>query len=518
MNTSRPVRFSFTRCARRHFLESAAATLLALLSFGIAPAALADRDHDQARDPQHWVASWATSPAAYFVYVAPVPQNQALAPSPTRFTTANIQPDLAFPFPNANTSGANDQTIRSIVKPDLWGNTMRLRFSNVFGNQALTFDSTTIALQEYAGNVVHGTVTPVTFGRSNSVTIPAGQEMWSDPVHLAWVRSADDPLIQGRNLAISYSIQGDSGHMTYHSGANTTSYITGPGTGDHTYDADGFAYEYTTSSWFFLATLDVMASTDTVVICAFGDSITDGTHTTFNGNDRWANVLSRRLHDAYGNKVSIVNEAIGGNRVINPVVANAASGPAAVDRLDRDVLGLSGLTDVIWLEGINDLGAGYGAAANPVENPVIHTPQAIIAGYQDVVARLHRHGVKVYGATVVSALGLNNPAQGWDLIHFPSFLATVDNGAAVEAGRLILNQFIRTPGNFDGVVDFDAATRDPDPAALGNMKAKYLPNSQFTQLPWDYLHPNHAGYNAMGLAVDIAPFAPAHHRSRRGEQ
>ena len=140
MNTSRPVRFSFTRCARRHFLESAAATLLALLSFGIAPAALADRDHDQGRDPQHWVASWATSPAAYFVYVAPVPQNQALAPSPTRFTTANIQPDLAFPFPNANTSGANDQTIRSIVKPDLWGNTMRLRFSNVFGNQALTFD------------------------------------------------------------------------------------------------------------------------------------------------------------------------------------------------------------------------------------------------------------------------------------------------------------------------------------------------------------------------------------------
>ena len=122
MNTSRPVRFSFTRCARRHFLESAAAALLALLSFGIAPAALADRDDDQGRAPQHWVASWATSPAAYFVYVAPVPQNQALAPSPTRFTTANIQPDLAFPFPNANTSGANDHTIRSIVKPDLWGN------------------------------------------------------------------------------------------------------------------------------------------------------------------------------------------------------------------------------------------------------------------------------------------------------------------------------------------------------------------------------------------------------------
>ena len=260
---------SLRRSARRHFLESAVAALFALLSLGIAPAALADRDDDRGR--QHWVASWATSPAAFFVYVAPVPQNQALAPSPTRFTTANIQPDLAFPFPNANTTGANDQTIRSIIKPDLWGKTMRVRFSNVFGNQPLTLDSTTIALQEYAGNVVHDTVTAVTFARSLSVTIPAGQEMWSDAVHLAWVRGPDDPLLQGRSLAISYSIQGDSGHMTFHSGANTTSYITGPGTGDHTYDADGFAYEYTAASWFFLATLDVMASTDTVVICAFGD-------------------------------------------------------------------------------------------------------------------------------------------------------------------------------------------------------------------------------------------------------
>jgi len=506
----------FKALGRRDFLKSAAAALLAL-SLGIVPAAFADKDDDHDRDHgrQHWVATWATSPAAYFVYVAPLPQNQALAPAPTRFTTANIQPDLAFPFPNANTTGANNQTIRSIVKPDLWGDTMRVRFSNVFGNQPLTFDSTTIGLQDYAGNVVHGTLTPVTFRGSNSVTIPVGQEMWSDAVHLSWVKHADDPLIQGRNLAISYSIQGDSGHMTYHSGANTTSYITPRGSADHTQDADGFAYEYTTSSWFFLAAADVLAPTDTVVVCAFGDSITDGTHTTFNGNDRWSNVLSRRLHNAYGNKVSVVNEAIGGNRVINPVVANAASGPAAVDRLDRDVLGLSGLTHVIWLEGINDLGAGYGAAANPVENPVIHSPSNIIAGYRDVVSRLRARGIKVYGATVVSALGLNNPAQGWNLTAFPTFLATVDNGPVVEANRLILNQFIRTPGNFDGVVDFDAATADPDPAALGNMNAKYLPNSQFTQLPWDYLHPNHAGYNAMGLAIDIAPFAPARNQSHR---
>src|SRR6266403_3232380 len=478
--------------------------LFALAVFAGGPAALAE---------QHWVATWATAPATSFVYVPPV----APAPPgpPTTFAPANIQPDLAFPFPTASTLGATEQTFRSIVKPDLWGKRMRFRFSNVFGSQSVTFDEVTVALQEYSANVVPGTLTRVTFNGEASVTIPAGQEVFSDGIELRWARDDDSAGVQGRNLAVSYSVQGNSGPMSFHSGANTTSYITAPGSGNHTEDLDVFAFEFTTTSWFFLDAVDVMAPEDTVVVCAFGDSITDGTHTTLNINDRWMNTLSRRLHNAYGRKVSIVNEAIGGNRVVNPVNPNATSGPAAVDRLDRDVLGLSGLTHVIWLEGINDLGAGYGAAANPVENPIIHTPSAIIAGFRDVVNRLHARGIKVYGATVVSALGLNNPAQGWNLTAFPSFLASVDNGPVVEANRLILNQYIRTSASFDGVVDFDAATRDPNPAALGNMKPAYLPNSQFTQLPWDYLHPNHAGYNAMGLAIDIAPFAPARNQSHR---
>jgi lysophospholipase L1-like esterase len=495
--------------ARRHFLRTAATVLFAVVTFGISPVAIADHDRGNER---HWVASWATSPAAYFVYAAPIPQNQALGFSTTKSAVANIQPDLAFPFPNAKTTGATavDQTIRSVVKPDLWGNSMRIRFSNVFGNQPLTLNAITVGLQEYGGNVVRGTVTLVTFGGAKSVTIPVGQEIWSDSIRLSWVHDADDPLLQGRNLAVSYSVQGDSGHMTHHSGANVTSFITAAGSGDHTHDVDGFAYEYTTTSWFFLTALDVMTSGDTVVVCVFGDSITDGTHTTLNTNDRWANVLSRTLHNAYGNKVSVVNEAIGGNRVLPPVVANGTAGPAAVDRLDRDVLGLSGLTDVIWLEGINDLGAGYGqaASATPVfENPVIHTPANIMAGYQNVVGRLHHRGIKAYGGTIISALGMNNPAQGWDLINFPNFLASVDNGPVIDGYRQQINHYIRTSGLFDGVVDFDKATLDP---TTGNMKAAYLPNSQFTQLPWDYLHPNHAGYNAMGLAVDVTPFAPGH--------
>jgi lysophospholipase L1-like esterase len=143
---------------------------------------------------------------------------------------------------------------------------------------------------------------------------------------------------------------------------------------------------------------------------------------------------------------------------------------------------------VIWLEGINDLGAG-------------HTTAAIIAGYQDIVGRLHAKRIKVFAGTMTSALGAINPAEGWN----PGYPGGADNGPAVDANRKILNQFIRSSGLSDGVVDFDAATLD---LTTGNMKAEYLPNSQFTQLPWDYLHPNHAGYIAMGEAVDIRPFKP----------
>lgn len=458
----------------------------ALLVLAGAPAHAAAKPARAA--PQHWVASWATSPATFMAYTPPTLPIQTPG-APRNYAAATIQPDQAFPFPAANAYAALDQTFRSIVKPDLWGSRMRFRFSNVFGDRPVTFSAVTVGLQSYSGNLAAGTVTRVTFGGQRSVTIAPGQEVWSDATALAWVRGADDPAVQGRNLAVSYAVQGASGPMTFHAASNTTSYISAPGSGDRTADADVFAYPFTTASWFFLDAVDVMAPANTVVICAFGDSITDGTHTTLNANDRWMDVLSRRLHNAYGNRVSIVNAAIGGNRVVNPLGTTATAGPAAVDRLDRDVLGLSGLTHVIWLEGINDFGGD-------------HTVEAVTAGYRDVVGRLHARGVKVVGATLTSALGMDNPQQGWT----PGMASiNADNGPVVDARRQVLNTYIRTSGLFDAVVDFDRATLDP---ATGNMKAEFVPNSQFTQLPWDYLHPNHAGYLAMGQAVDIALFKP----------
>jgi hypothetical protein len=162
---------------------------------------------------KHWVATWATSPATFFVYTAP-PVPVYPPGAPTTFAPANIQPDLVFPFPDAATTGAtaNNQTFRSIIKPDLWGNTMRFRFSNTFGSQPVTFSAVTVGLQEYSGNVVDGTMVPVTFGGSGSVTIPVGQEIWSDATKLTWVDGdGDDPSLQGRNLAVSYAIAAIAG-------------------------------------------------------------------------------------------------------------------------------------------------------------------------------------------------------------------------------------------------------------------------------------------------------------------
>jgi len=405
-----------------------------------------------------WVATWSASTTPFGVG-SPV-----------------AQPDLQFPFPTVTTDGVVDQTIRMVVKPDLWGDTMRFRFSNVFGDRAVTLSRVSVALQSFAGNVQDGTLTRVTFGRQNSVTIPQGAEVWSDAIDLRWVDDEDDFAVVGRNLLVSIAVQGKSGAISWHGKAVTTNYITPQGSGDHTSDTTDAAYPYTSTSWYFLNAIDVMAPSNTVVVCAFGDSITDGTASTINGNDRWSNDLSRRLHDAYGNLVSVVNQGIGGNTVNRPSNTN----PSAVQRLDRDVLGLSGLTHVVWLEGIND------TPASP--------PEMVIAGYQNVVTRLHAAGVKVVGATITSALNptLTDPAQ-------------IASNRLEDDYRKVINTYIKTSGLFDGAADMDAATLDP---ATGAMKPAFLPPSSIGGTTLDWLHPNRAGYQAMANSVDISIFAP----------
>ena len=283
-------------------------------------------------------------------------------------------------------------------------------------------------------------------------------------------------MLTGRRLAISFHVAGDSGPMTWHAKALTTSYISPPGGGAHAKDEAEHAFPYSSTSWYFLDAVDMSAPTGTKAIVAFGDSITDGTASTINGDDRWPDVFARRMHALHGNRYSVVNAGIGGGMVIGPAdyAANPSSGgPAATQRLDRDVISLSGVGAVLWLEGINDFG-NAGAKPEDVEN-----------GVRDVVKRLRARipGVRVFMATLTSSLNSTNGGYGTP---------------AIEEKRSAYNQFIRTSGIFDGVIDFDAATRD---AKTGELKAAFQPNSSIGG-PGDKLHPNRAGYMAMGLAVD----------------
>jgi len=407
--------------------------------------------------PDAWVTSWTASAHG------PYPSGNAVA-----------QPVLDFAFESA-ADGANDQTFRLVIKPDLWGRSARLRFSNAFGTAPVTFDDAFVGLRSAAGSIVPNTNRPLTFsGGSRRVTIAAGATVWSEAVSLSFVTRADDPLLDGRMLAVSFHVVGRSGPMTWHAKALTTSYVTAPRAGSHGADISDTAFPYTTTSWYFVDALDVMAPAATAVVVCLGDSITDGTASTLNGDDRWPDVLSRRIHRAYGARVSLVNAGIGGNRIVSPATYTPATpfagGPSALDRLERDVLSLSRVATVVWLEGINDINAGA-------------TPEAIKEGLREGVRRLRARGIGVIGATITSALG-----------------ATGASGTPeADAKRHEINTFIREGGLFDGVADFDAATID---SATGTLRAAFQPNSSIGGAG-DRLHPNRAGYQAMGESIDL---------------
>jgi lysophospholipase L1-like esterase len=438
-----------------------------ILAGGIAPAA--------AQTPPHWATSWTGS-----------------VQGPYPVGNPSAQPNLRFAFPSAET-GARDQTLRLMVRPSLWGQQARLRLSNALGTRPVIFDGVFAGLQRSGSVVEPGSNQAVSFGGETSVTVPPGQSVWSDPVALPFVHGPVDPALLGRRLAVSFHVAGESGPMTWHAKALTTSYLTQPGAGAKGALDGVLDFPFSTTSWYFLDAVDMAAPDDTRVIAALGDSITDGTASTLNGDDRWPDVLLQRLHAEGAYHVAIANAGIGGNQVIGPASYSPQQpfpgGPSALDRLDRDVLSLSGVTAVIWLEGINDLSKNGNAST-----------EAVIAGMKQGVARIRERfpGVRVIGATVTTALGSSSPAHG---------------SAEQDGKRKALNEFIRMGGLFDGVADFDQATLDP---GTGEMRPEFVPEST-TGGPGEKLHPNRAGYEAMAAAINLAPLlaGPAGSRERR---
>jgi len=264
--------------------------------------------------------------------------------------------------------------------------------------------------------------------------------------------------------------------MTWHAKAMTTSYVTDPGAGS-VGDTEGDVFPTSTTSWYFIDAIDMEAPRGTQLVVALGDSITDGTSSTINGDDRWPDVVARRFDATYGDRVVLVNEGIGGNQIVGPANYDpnnpVSGGPSVLQRLARDVLSLSGVTAVIWHEGTNDVSAGT-------------TADAIEAGIKTVVQQLRAAipGIRIVGTTITSEVG----AAG--------------NGGTPEAAaeRIVLNEFIKSSRLFDDVVDFYAVPTDPQ---TGAMKPQFVPNTSIGGAG-DHVHPNRAGYLSMGNAVDIS--------------
>jgi lysophospholipase L1-like esterase len=377
-----------------------------------------------------WVATWTASPMA---------ATPAKLAAPDDFSSA----------------GFDDQTIRDIVWASAGGPAARISLSNQFGTRPVTFGQVDIGISAGGPFVVPGTDHRVTFGGSPSVTIAPGAAAVSDPVAMAIPAQAD--------LAVSLYASGPTGPATYHSDAQQVNYVSA--SGDYAASNSAAGFTITSQHWYFLDEVDVQAGPATGgAIVAFGDSITDGYHSTVGANARWPNDLARRfLAGSSGAVHPVVDEGISGNRVLADSVLFGVNAEA---RFLRDAAEVSGARYVILLEGINDIGFTL-------------TPVArIIAGYEDLIAAAHAAGLKIFGATLT-------PFQGSGYYS-----------AAGEAERQAINNWIRTSGAFDGVIDFDQAVRDPaDPLRL-------LPAYD----SGDHLHPNDAGYQAMADAVNLALF------------
>jgi lysophospholipase L1-like esterase len=356
----------------------------------------------------------------------------------------------------------SNQTLREVVHLSVGGTRTRAMLSNAFGTQPLEIGAAHLALRDSGSSIVAASGRRLMFDGKPSVTIPAGAAVYTDPVDLQIPALAD--------VVVDIYIPGDTdtpSPLTMHNTAFQTNYISGPG--NHA-GATVFPQSVAVLSWFLLSRVEVMAPASVGTIVAFGDSITDGSRITPDTNNRWPNHLAKRLAGAAGGpRMAVVDAGIGGNRMLSE--AGYTAGGDALARFDRDVLAQAGVTHVIVLDGINDIGGGRGNAAPSAED--------IIAGYKQLIERAHVRGIKILGATLTPFEGAN---------YF------TDVG---EAKRQALNRWIRTSKAYDGVIDFDVAARDPE------HPTRYLPKYD----AGDHLHPNDAGHEAMAKAIDLTLFA-----------
>jgi lysophospholipase L1-like esterase len=365
-----------------------------------------------------------------------------------------------------------DATLRQIFHLSVGGSTLRVHLSNAFGTIALRFTSVHIArpLAPDTSSIDPATDRALTFNGAPAVTVPPGAEYISDPIAF--------PAAPLSDVAVSFHLDEPPAPETSHPGSRATSYYV---------HGDAVAATLAAAAkpaakidhWYQVSAIDVLAASTTespaASIVALGDSITDGHASTTNGNNRWTDELARRLQQSPATRaIGVSNQGLGGNHLLTDGL-----GPNVLARFDRDVLAVAAVRWVIVFEGVNDLGALARSGPAP---PAAHAAlvQRILGAYQQIVARAHAHGIQVIAATIT-------PWAGSDYYH-----PDPEN----EADRQAVNAWIRAPGHFDAVIDFDKVLRDPA------QPDRLLPALDCG----DHLHPSPAGYKAIGDAIPLSLF------------
>ncbi|TQL68778.1 lysophospholipase L1-like esterase [Nocardioides albertanoniae] len=352
----------------------------------------------------------------------------------------------------AGAAGITDRSVRNLVHTSLGGSGVRITLSNAFGDRPVTFTSAHLGVAAAGAAVVAGTNRPVSFEGADEVTVAPGAEVISDPVEAS--------VPADTTLALSFHVVGASGPITGHNVAMQTSYVAGAA-GDIAGDEAGAGFTSEIPSWYWVESVVVTKPRRVKTAVLFGDSITDGNGSSVGANRRWPDALAdrvatSRLHGRYG----VMNEGISANRVL----ADGTGGQRALDRFRRDVLDQPGVSMVVVLAGINDIRWDLATDAS-----------ALVAGYRDLIAQAHAEDLCIVGVTLT-------PYEGGSR-YTPER----------ERVRTAVNEWIRTSGEFDDVVDFDAATRDPA------RPSRFLPAYD----SGDHLHPGDAGYAAMAEAFDL---------------
>jgi len=366
----------------------------------------------------------------------------------------------AAPAPAEGFAGFNNHTIRLTPRVSIGGERLRVRISNAHGNRPLQIGAAGVALRGAGPAIVPGSDCKLTFGGEDGIGIAAGAVAFSDPVDLEVKPLAD--------LAVSIYLPGEVLTDFQITGryARQTNYVSPPG---NYVSEPVMPVGNLTDQWFFLCGVDVLAPDGAGGVVALGDSLTDGNISTIDAHCRWPDQLARRLVERGGRPIGVMNNGLGGNRILHDL-----RGDSGLKRFDRDVLAQPGATHVIVMLGTNDLRNRW---AKPEEEA---TAEQMIAGLQQMAERAHSAGVKIIGATLTPFGNETYMANAWNPTR--------------ERHRVAVNEWIRSGGAFDGVADFDAALRDPE--TVTQMATE-----------WDCgdgLHPSDAGYCRMADVIDLA--------------